>query len=260
MLILGKGGSGKSALINSLRKIDSEHPEAAPESDAGCSATDSVRSYATRGDGVDIELYDSPGLDDKKGARQVLEEAFDVTNGDVNAVLFCIALSRGLRIDDSYTELISVLAETFGQGLWSQLIFVLTFAEDADTSQSRQKIKHVTEQLTRVMTAAGAGKSVAESVAVLPAGYAANQGTEDWREKVIDACRQRAISKCVFSPRKKRRLSRWPNRSTIRRGAGGLLTVVVLALGAYIFGTPGIICIGALVFTTVIGTAVYLRL
>lgn len=230
VLVLGKGGSGKSALVNSLCKIDREGPEAAPESDSGCSATHCVRPYVTRRDGEDLVLYDTPGLDDQKRARQALDEVCDVTKGEVDVVLFCIALSRGLRIDDSYTELISVLAEAFGQSLWTQLIFVLTFAGDEDTSQREQKTKNVTEQLTRAVKAAGAEESEAESVTVLSAGYSVNQGAaEDWSEKIIEACRQRAISKCIFLPRKK--ISRFGWSSTIRRRG---LAVVTLALGAYI--------------------------
>lgn len=243
VLVVGKGGSGKSALVNSLRRIDREDPEAAPESDSGYSATDCVRRYVSRRDDVDIELYDSPGLDDKKGAQRVLGEARGATNGDVNVVIFCIALSRGLRIDDTYTDLMSALVETFDHSLWSQLIFVLTFSED--TSQGRLKMKNVTEQLTRAMMSAGAAT---EAVTVLPAGYTEKQERENWSKKIIDSCVERGNSKCIFSPQKKATLFRWPRRNRL------VFTFGALGLCAYImWGTAGVAAVGVMILLGTVG-------
>ena len=269
MLVLGKGGSGKSALINSLRGItDREGPEAAPESNEGISVTEDVRCYVARKHGLEFELYDTPGLGDRESARQVIDRASDIISGDGNVVLFCIALSRGLRIDDSCINQISFLAETFGHKLWPQIVFVLTFAEGVAQSQRELKIKNVTEQLTQAMLNVGVDKAIADSVPCLPSDYGETQ--KDWHDKIFNACREREMGCFVFPPiRKKkaiglatsftsqpyRREGSFPVRSY---GFAIAALVTTLTGGAFLlFGQYGLI--GALVLC-VLGGFLYMKI
>ena len=267
MLVLGKGGSGKSALINSLRGItDREGPEAAPESNEGISVTEDVRCYVARKHGLEFELYDTPGLGDRESARQVIDRASDIISGDGNVVLFCIALSRGLRIDDSCINQISFLAETFGHKLWPQIIFVLTFAESVSHGQRELKIKNVTEQLTHAMLKVGVDKAIADSVPCLPSDYGETQ--KDWHDKIFDACCEREMGCFVFPPiRKKRAIglttgyftSQPYRRAYAMRPYGFAIAALVMTVtgGAFLlFGQYGLI--GALVLS-VLGGLLYMK-
>ena len=208
LLVLGKEGSGKSALVNSLLGLNREDPAAAKESSEGYSATTNVECYTNHRDGVKVEVYDTPGLGNEQSARKILQ-VVDVTKGDVDRVLFCIALTRGMRVDDSYHRLISLITQTYTQHIWSRTAFVLTFVNDTPYQEVSQKelhqraIENIKQQLHRAMLRAGVDGSIANSVPLLTAGY--DRGvlpheTEDWTERLFNDC-HRPVNSSFEGPR-----------------------------------------------------------
>ena len=112
ILVLGKEGSGKSALINSLLGFDRNSHNAARESDFGASSTTTVKGYVNYRDGIEVVMYDTPGLGNEPSARKVLNQVCDVTEGSVDCIICCIALSIGMRVDDSYYKIIEITTRT----------------------------------------------------------------------------------------------------------------------------------------------------
>lgn len=199
LLVLGREGSGKSALVNSFLGFNREDSLAAPESNAGYSATTSVNRYVGHKNGIKVEFYDTPGLGNERNAQIVLDQICKETNDEVDVVLFCIALSRGIRVDDGYYKLISLLTKMFGQNFWSKTIFVLTFVNDSpykEVSQGelhRRTIQNVKQELERAMRVANVDSSIAESVPLLPAGYEREclpHEAREWNETLFNACRE----------------------------------------------------------------------
>ena len=147
-----------------------------------------------------VELYDTPGLGNERNAQIVLDQICKETNDEVDVVLFCIALSRGIRVDDGYYKLISLLTKMFGQNFWSKTIFVLTLVNDSpykEVSQGelhRRTIQNVKQELERAMRIANVDSSIAESVPLLPAGYERGcfqHEAREWSETLFNECRER---------------------------------------------------------------------
>lgn len=254
--MLGKEGSGKSALVNSLLGFNREDSRAAPESNLGYSATKSVDSYVEQRHGIEVKVYDTPGLGNERNAQMILDQVCKKTNDDVDVVLFCIALSRGMRIDDSYYKLISLLTRTFEQNFWKSTIFVLTFVNDPPYKEVSQRerhqltIKNVKQELERAMKFANIDASIAESVPLVTAGYESGclpHETGDWNETLFDACRQRERLRSV-APLLQRINRPKDRRLAIIGGStvGGCL--VGLLIGGLIYGG-----IGAVIFAILFG-------
>ena len=206
LVLLGKGGSGKSALVNHLLQFSPGDLRAAKESGAGVGVSSGPRLYENYRDGVLVEVWDTPGLDNESNAQQILKKLSESTKERADVVLFCVALSRAMRIDDSYRKLISLLTKTYKPDLWKQTIFVLTFVNETAYKADHQTEKHmgifqnVKRELQQTLVQAGVSGAIANSVPLLTAGYDSEilpHETEDWNERLFRECSKKANSNFV---------------------------------------------------------------
>ena len=127
ILVVGETGSGKSTLISNLllEDIESEGGKMSFESQ-----TSEVREHAATVQGVRVVLYDTPGLDDSRGAGhdakylQKMKEILD--SGDIQLVLYCFKLNE-IRMRASLIKTFQAYHKIHVD--WNRTVMALTFAD-----------------------------------------------------------------------------------------------------------------------------------
>lgn len=137
-LITGKTGVGKSRLVNAL--VGQAVATEGRERFGGC--TDRVTSYSAVYYGIEVLVWDSPGLQDRTVQNEDLYLE-DVKQQGFDLMIYCS------RMDDTrFTEpdemAIRTLTRVFGKEVWNKAVIALTFAnkiEDPDEGDEEAYFK-----------------------------------------------------------------------------------------------------------------------
>lgn len=188
IFVTGKTGTGKSSLINGIvgRCVADEGNTLDP-------STDKVTMYQYVVDGIEVNVWDSPGLQD--GTNRESEYIEDIkrncTKGDnstvVDLFIYCIRMSETRFVKDNQDiRAMHILTDTLGMGMWSNTMFVLSFANDVvDTGVEdleladkeledhfNKKLTNWTERLRQTLEyELLIPEHIAKGVKVIPAGY-----------------------------------------------------------------------------------------
>ena len=197
ILITGQVGSGKSALINTLIETtngENRGGQMAVEGDSVVSVTDEVRSYALRKNGVDVVLYDTPGLlDPTSFDYPTLDAIYKKSGGKIDLLIVCKRM--GSRLDSGDTRMMQQITKYLGESVWRNAVFVLTFANEVKPPRYQEampptevesikyfagKQKEIEVTLHEYLHKVGnVSTDIAEKVPVVPAGY--NDQSLPWR-------------------------------------------------------------------------------
>ena len=232
ILVTGQVGSGKSALINSLLRTTDEIPggQAAKEGDSAASVTSKVGIYAVNKNGVEMVLYDTPGLldpDINKLDVPTLSKIQKETGGEIDLLLVCKRM--GSRLDSGDIRVMQQITEYMGESVWKNAAYILTFANEVRPARRRgaklpteeetiddfaRKEKEMEELLREYLHKEGhVTADIANEVPVVPAGYddPSLPGCSDWYNVLwltvcsrIKASSQPALLKVVHIPQELR--------------------------------------------------------
>ena len=181
ILVTGRTGAGKSALVNSIVGED-----VAEEGDLPRGQTTEVTKYEKKVGDVTVTIYDSPGLQDVISDKTIEEQYLkDLEKNcrEVDLNLYCIKMNDRMR--PSEYDAMKKLSRAFGmEEFWQNTLFVLTFANEIALPRNETDItctlfdhfsKLVSEWKTLLQDAltekVGIIKEVAENVPIVPAGY-----------------------------------------------------------------------------------------
>lgn len=196
ILAVGKVSTGKSALINGLIG-----DEVAPESDHESMITETteLKDYVTELHGITIKIWDSPGITDNGELTNLASKVHEV-----DLVIYCLRMDD-LRIQKEDVQTIEHFTKAFGEEIWTNTVFVLTFANKVmsarsykDPVSSRQffeeQLQKWEEQLREAFHRVRVPDDVIDELSFVPAGYSEDialpNGRKDWLSGLLSVCLQ----------------------------------------------------------------------
>ena len=188
IVTLGETGVGKSTLLNGLFGV-----KEFKEGDTLDPGTITVVTNRYVRIGVLVTVHDCPGLLDGTGNDGTyLNDMQAKAENGIDLMLYCISMkeTRAHLIDDPVDETkksaVTIVTETFGQDIWKNTMFVLTYANvfkrdlettlEADSKMSLNQAfeDRIGEWRTKIQQALeknGVDPSVVKDILVKPAGY-----------------------------------------------------------------------------------------
>ena len=131
LLIIGCYQVGKSTLINSLFYKKGERYEKIAAEGSLQACTQEVRAHTLIMDGVRLNIYDSPGLqDDSTAADLEYLSKIKAHCPNIHLVIYCKKMEEPIRPAEKTA--LKNLNKTFGSSIWDNVVIALTFANQVD--------------------------------------------------------------------------------------------------------------------------------
>ena len=165
----GMAGYGKSSLINNFLGLSKD--EEAKTGKLGKAVTIEVEQYEMKEKGVKVIVFDTPGLcDPTLSTDDTLEKISEKTQGEVDLLYYCVSLRVG-RLTEADDRVLARLLKLFGNALWENTVFVMTFAnEERYNKDHKELFKNLTEGLKKILEGLDIPKEKAHSITVAYAG------------------------------------------------------------------------------------------
>ena len=160
VLVTGKGGVGKSVVVNALVGMD-----ITGAGDDVVSVTKEVKRIEAAKNGIHVYVTEIPGLGDLD--IDSLHKALEHSE-DIDLFLFCLKMTE--RLDRHNIEEMKAVTDKFGEDIWKKGLFVLTFANEISkerfTSKFHQWESEIRKRLKKIIA-----PGVAEEIPVVPTGF-----------------------------------------------------------------------------------------
>ena len=217
LLVIGRTGQGKSALVNSLIELGKNTPEGSRTN--CCTTTTQSYIYPNIIPGVNVTIIDTPGLQDTQNNEHKYIQEIKNECQEISLVLYCMKMTDHRFTNDDKIAM-KKLDQMFGRKFWERVVFVLTFAnrEMLDMWDARDKddeneepdngekdawkelkkerlhgrVQYFKKELTKFFTKHVNQNAIQElEFKVCPAGYHVHKhdiSFVDWRRDLIKLC------------------------------------------------------------------------
>ena len=120
LAVIGRSGTSKTTLINNILVVECEND--------GGGATTAIHSHGNDVEGVQIEIFDTPGLGmPDQDEKHIFVDLQKITEKKADA-LYCLSILPNSKLDDVELKSIKLLTRVFGKNTWEKTIIVFTFA------------------------------------------------------------------------------------------------------------------------------------
>ena len=187
ILVAGKTGFGKSTLVNIL-----VGEEVAKVGETLFPETVDVNPYRLDGSGVDVVIWDTPGLQDGSGKERKYAAKMRKKCARYDLVMYCMSMVEP-RIREDDIKAITTMTKEFGERIWENAIFVLTFANHVvltvkTPKEVEERYKQLCEAIPKLLIGCKVSEKLATNIAVIPTGFTKGDGkgrklppiTKDW--------------------------------------------------------------------------------
>lgn len=172
ILVTGKTGVGKSRLVNAL-----VGKPVAQEGRLRTACTDTVTAHRVVIYGVEVVVWDSPGLQDGScnerfylaDMKQKLDRGFDV-------MIYCLSMTE-TRFQDADKNAIRVMTEFFGKALWKKAVVALNFANRISDPDEEDELAYFMNEkyswnkaIDEFLSDLGIDCKVRDAIPVVPTG------------------------------------------------------------------------------------------
>ena len=135
ILVTGKTGQGKSALINGLLG-----DVVAKEGDSEKRTTTEVKAFEKSVNDIPVRVWDTPGLQHHGPAAnndKEIQKIKDICQ-EFSLVLYCTKMTNP-RITDEDKKVMIELTKAFGEKFWDHAVFILTFANGENVERKDER-------------------------------------------------------------------------------------------------------------------------
>ena len=179
LLIVGRAGAGKTALGNAIlgEEIGKETTDLSSDNDGR------FEEYSVNRLGVDIVIYDSPGLQGSSSTQNAtfwsqLKEKVD----QCDVVIYCMRMDA-VRLEKMDIENINLISRNLGAEVWGKTVVALTFGNlvtcppsyrNDEASEERWFRKRAADwqtQLRENLYQASIPEDIADRISLVPVGY-----------------------------------------------------------------------------------------
>ena len=198
ILVTGTSVVGKTTLVSALvgRRV--------VRTSGSLLRRDYVKSYeGTSEGGVDIVVWDSPGLEDGQGKQNEYLNELKKKCSNVDVVIYCVDLSATRSYGLSAAEVapndlsaVKKLTATFGSNWWKRSVFAMTRANVLESAlkvkpdvekRFNDRLQEWKERIHATLIATGVPREVAYTIPVEPVGHPKKPrlpGREKWLDSL----------------------------------------------------------------------------
>lgn len=159
LVAVGRGGVGKSTLVNNLLGLEKGDEQYCPPGNLARAETKIVKVCKKTKEGAEVHIVDTPGLGaslDDIDPRKVIEELSKQAK-DADLLFYCVSLHPGARLDRTDVKIVQLLTKAYGPEVWKRAFLLLTFANHSDPKDYIERVRDYASAFTDVLKKAGVG-------------------------------------------------------------------------------------------------------